>query len=220
MAKRPAKTPPPPPSSGARVEMMDLDDLAKRATLGNPKEHDPASLKESFRAVGFVDPVVLDERTGKNVSGHGRVDALLEMRAAGEPPPDRIVALGGRWYVPTLRGIAFKDAAAAARYLLATNRIGELGGWDNKALADMLGGFGEDLLGTGFTGDDVVRFLSLAAGPTSPGAFPEVGGDLATAFCCPKCHYEWSGNPLAGKVETEPAAPERASKKVKRAAAR
>ena len=44
---------------------------------------------------------------------------------------------GDRWLVPTVRGFGF-DAEEAAAYRLADNRVGELGGWDDRRLASNL----------------------------------------------------------------------------------
>jgi hypothetical protein len=191
-----------------RVEMMDLDEVVARAFPGNPKAHDADALGESFTEAGYVDPIVIDETTGHNVAGHGRAEKLVAMRDAGEAPPERIEVRGKKWFVPVLRGVAFKDAATASKYLLASNRVAELGGWDNKALAAMLSGYDGSLEGTGFSTEDFARFMTLAAGPSAPDQFPSVDETLQTDHQCPKCGYLWSGS-TAPRAK-EPDAPKEA----------
>lgn len=204
----PAKLPEPP----MRIEYEELSRLKKYP--GNPKLHDLESLGASMDEQGFVDPIVIDERTGMIGAGHGRLEELERRRDAGETPPARIIVVNGEWCVPVIRGISFKDDEAFRKYVIGANRISEIGGWDNRKLADMLGGMDATaLLSTGFDEGDVVKFMSLAAGPTAPGAFPEVGADLATNFCCPKCSYRWSGNPMAGEQPAPAPEPEAPAKK-------
>lgn len=119
------------------TEYMALDKLVPHA--GNPKAHDVEAIKASIRRFGFTNPLVLDERTGILAAGHGRLIALAEMRESGEEPPLRIsTGEGGDWLVPVMRGIAFNSDAERDAYLIADNRLTELGGWDDRSLADML----------------------------------------------------------------------------------
>jgi hypothetical protein len=187
-----------------RIEYVELGAL--RRWPGNPKDHDLELLGEAMQVNGYVTPVLVDEGTGLMVEGHGRLEKLERLKQAGAPPPERIEVRGGKWYVPVVRGIRFKDRAHAEKHLIAANRIAELGGWDAKALAAIVGSYkAEDLVGTGMSEEDVVRFISLAKGASSPTTFPEVTSQLSTDFCCPKCKYEWSGNPRAGE-DAAPAA--------------
>lgn len=137
----------------------------------NPKQHDLAGLGDAFRDRGFVTPPIKDEQTGQLVEGHGRIEKLEAMKAGGEPAPDGIeVRDDGEWYVPIVRGIRFADLDQARRHLLAANRLGEAGGWDNALVADMLGKLGKttaDFIGTGFSADDYHHFVTMAKGWTS-----------------------------------------------------
>jgi hypothetical protein len=120
-----------------RIEYVPLDEVKKWDR--NPRQHDDAAIERSIKRYGFVNPPILDEKTGKLVAGHGRTAALESLQAAGEPPPDRIqVGSGGRWLVPVVRGIAFNSASEAESYLVADNRLSELGDWDHDALRDIL----------------------------------------------------------------------------------
>jgi 16S rRNA G966 N2-methylase RsmD len=142
-----------------RLELMPLAKLqgAKR----NPKTHDGGALADSVGRFGFVEPIVLDERTGRLVAGHGRMETLREMRkVGGEPPAGVEVGQKGEWLVPVVRGWKSKNDAEAEAYLIASNRIVEVGGWDDSMLAKMLSGFDpDDLLGTGFGMGDVDAML-------------------------------------------------------------
>jgi phage/plasmid-like protein (TIGR03299 family) len=64
----------------------------------NAKAHDLDALQRSLEAFGALEPVVLDERTTRLVSGHGRVEKLSTLEAAGAEPPEGVVVDGhGRW---------------------------------------------------------------------------------------------------------------------------
>jgi ParB-like chromosome segregation protein Spo0J len=54
---------------------------------------------------GVVEPPVLDERTGRLVAGHGRLEAFAEARAVGLDAPEGVrVNAKGEWLVPVIRG--------------------------------------------------------------------------------------------------------------------
>lgn len=118
----------------------------------NPKKHDIPSIKDSLRRFGFVETPVKDERTGRLVAGHGRQEALSEMRAAGEDPPSNIqVRRDGEWLVPVLCGVSFRDDREAEAYIIASNRLVERGGWDELLVQDIVSTEGFDALGTGLS---------------------------------------------------------------------
>lgn len=155
------------PVGKMRIEYEELGAL--RRFPGNPKLHDLDELGASFDEQGYIDPIVIDERTGLMAAGHGRLEKLEMMRDAGSPPPERIVVKGRKWYVPVLRGVAFKSDEALRKYVVAANRIPELGGWDNQALAKILTSLGGDLLATGFDEGDFAAFIT-GAGVDDPNA--------------------------------------------------
>mgnify|MGYP001568894809 FL=1 len=123
----------------------------------NPKDHDLGAINSSYRRFGYVSPILMDETTGRIVAGHGRIEELARMQAAGEPAPDRVLVEDGEWFVPVIRGIAFADEHEAEAYLMADNQLTMLGGWKDADLLDMLTRQAEadTLLGTGFDGSDV-----------------------------------------------------------------
>jgi hypothetical protein len=119
-----------------RIEYMALSQIARAPR--NPKDHDVDAVGESIRRFGFVAPIVLDENTGRLVAGHGRLETLQRAKAAGEAPPERIIEKDDDWLVPVVRGVAFADDQEAEAYLVADNRLVELGGWTERELAEIL----------------------------------------------------------------------------------
>ena len=76
------------------------------------------------------------------------------MKEAGEAAPARVVEKNGEWYVPVLRGISFNNESEAEAFLVADNRLVEVGGWNEVEVARILQGLG-DLSGVGFSGVDL-----------------------------------------------------------------
>ncbi len=184
-----------PARRGLRVEYVPLGEL--EAWPRNPKRHDAAGIAGSIRRFGFTLPVVVDERTGRLVAGHGRQEALSAMREAGEGPPKNIRARGGEWLVPVVRGNEFESEEEAERYLIADNRFVELGGWDPAELSAMLEGLEpEDLAAVGFDQAELDRLLKMAeaAEPVDPPSrFVQFeASDVKTNHKCPSCGYEWN----------------------------
>lgn len=192
-------------SRNLRIEYVPLSTV--EGWPGNPKLHSEDELAESMERFGFLDPVAVDERTGRLVEGHGRIDTLRAMRDEGLSPPGQIrTNESGEWLVPVVRGLEFKDEYEAQAYLLAHNRITERGGWDEKALHEMLVELQDEadaaLEGTAFTADDVDRLASAllesateGIEATPPGEFADIDTEKPLDYCCPKCGYEWDGNP-------------------------
>lgn len=152
---------------------------------GNPKEHDLWFLEHSITEHGFNDPLARDSQTGKLVEGHGRTDALRDMKDSGDDPPDNVAPVGprgtwadaegrtvpgdvdpqpGDWLVPVLE-LDFDDHTQVEAYMMAHNRAAERGGWDDALLAQAFQrqyeGTG-DVDDTGFTPDEAERLLDEA----------------------------------------------------------
>jgi len=120
-----------------RIEYMPLDAL--KPAQRNAKEHDLRAVRNSVERFGYADAAILDERTGLLLGGHGRTDALRQMREHGEPAPGGVTTgPDGTWLVPVQRGWASRDDAEAEALLIALNRTGERGGWHPKVLAEAL----------------------------------------------------------------------------------
>jgi len=142
-----------------RIEYMPLSKLVRAPR--NPKEHDLGAIHGSIERFGFVSPLILDEGSGRLVAGHGRLDVLQQMKASGKKPPNRVNSDNGEWMVPVVVGIEFEDGAEAEAYLIADNRITELGGWDETELAQVLGDLAamDALEAVGWDCDDLDRLL-------------------------------------------------------------
>lgn len=145
---------------------MELDSVvpAKR----NPKGHDIESIKASYRRFAAQDSPVLDERTGRLLSGHGRIEALQGLRDAGEDAPDGIDVVNGEWLAPVQRGGSTKNDREAEDYIIAANRLTEKGGWDSSILSEMLSDT-ENWEGVGFDGLDDPDLLELLGKPIDLG---------------------------------------------------
>jgi len=169
-----------------RIEYMPLSELRKWPR--NPKDHDLGALHQSLARFGFVNPLIIDERTGQLVAGHGRLDALIQMKASGQNPPERIkLAEDGEWLVPVVRGISFNSDTEAEAYALADNRLAELGGWIEDKLAGVLKDIWEveSLEGTGFSDEDLDEIF----GRLSSEGFDEVR--IGKKVTCPHCGHEF-----------------------------
>lgn len=128
----------------------------------NVKDHDIGAIHESMNRFGFTSPLLMNESTGKLVAGHGRVEALRQKKQFNEDRPANIdVAEDGDWLVPVIRGVYFANEEEAQAYLLADNRLTELGGWDTNALLEELQTLAENsgLAGTGFDDADLNNLM-------------------------------------------------------------
>ena len=150
------------------IKYENLDDIIQADT--NPKDHDLGVLYQSMKRFGFTNPIIINESTGKLLAGHGRLQTLKMMRDNGEKAPDRIeveLDTGDEtieyWHVPVLYGVSIDNLAEAQAYLIADNRLTELGGWKPMDLMENLSEILEEtgnLDGTGYDLDDVETILS------------------------------------------------------------
>ncbi len=150
------------------IKYENLDDIIQADT--NPKDHDLGVLYQSMKRFGFTNPIIINESTGKLLAGHGRLQTLKMMRDNGEKAPDRIeveLDTGDKtieyWHVPVLYGVSIDNLAEAQAYLIADNRLTELGGWKPMDLMENLSEILEEtgnLDGTGYDLDDVETILS------------------------------------------------------------
>lgn len=150
------------------IAYMPLDDVPP--ALDNPKNHDLDGLRASFEALGYADAGILDERTGRLIGGHGRTEALMEMRSEHRDPPEGITLdEHGAWLVPIQRGWASRNDAEARALLIAVNRLPEKGGWDHAGRARMLEGLVAErpqlLAATGYAPPDLDQMLADLARP-------------------------------------------------------
>jgi hypothetical protein len=95
------------------------------------------------------------------------------------------------------------DDTTAQAFALADNRTGDLGGYDNQALAEMLAQVQIDtelLEATGYTESDIKKLVSQFDDIDFDATdFKEIDPEkLETDYRCPSCNYEWSGLPKPG----------------------
>lgn len=119
-----------------KITLKSLDELVPNPL--NPKDHDQDLLGKSFTTFGYIEPIVVDERTGFMISGHGRKEVLDKMKAEGKPAPQGITIQDGDWLVPVVTGWASKDDVEAHGALVALNRTTERGGWNRDNLFTIL----------------------------------------------------------------------------------
>lgn len=180
------------------LEYRALEDLMPAEV--NPKRHNLEALRGSIARFGFVAPVVVDERTGRVVAGHGRAEALRAAEAAGLDPPDGVRIEAGQWHVPVVVGWASRDDAEALAYLLADNRQTELGGWDEALLAQALATVADDASLLSATGYSEADLAALMAGvddldnllqAIEPLDEPTSRLDQRAPTTCPACGHQW-----------------------------
>lgn len=151
-------------SQERRIEYVAIDEI-KFATA-NPKSHDIETLTKSVGRFGYGEAPMLDERTGRLVAGHGRIETLRRMAAEARPPPRGIIVKDGKWLAPVQRGWASRTDAEADAYLLASNKLTQAGGWNDDGLVAMLKDLAskDALDGTGFSSEELDELIG--ASPT------------------------------------------------------
>jgi hypothetical protein len=181
---------------GAHIKYLRLKRLKKWP--GNPKSHDVDTLDASIKRFGFVQPLLKDERSGRLIAGHGRLETLERMQQDGEKAPVgvRVSKKDGAWLVPVVHGLEFENEEEAEAYLLTDNRLVELGGWRDEDLAPVLERLSQNaggLDGVGFGQNDLQDVLKRLnpPDPTAPDEFPEHDEDIQTEHRCPKCGFEY-----------------------------
>lgn len=182
-----------------RLEYLPVDGLAPHPD--NPKAHADDEIAASVERFGYTEPMMVDERTGFLVVGHGRREQVIARRDRGEEPPDGVIVVDGEWRVPVIRGWASKDDTEARAYLIASNNLPPAGGWIEGPLATLLDELRTEdpalLAGTGFSADHVDRFLAsiAAANAAKPADAATIGdGDDGTQIRVPP----------ADKIRTRP----------------
>jgi DNA modification methylase len=152
-----------------------LDMLLRAQATRNPKRHALDKIVNSISRFGFTQPLLHDERTGRLAAGHGRLAALQRMRTGGEDAPDGVrVDDDGGWLVPVTAGWASRSDAEADAYLVADNKLTELGGWDNAMLGELLAELAEQdealLAAAGYDLTELDAILNDLDLPTGPAA--------------------------------------------------
>lgn len=136
-----------------------------------------ASLKQSIQRFGFVDPVIVNDRTGVLVGGHQRISAAKEL---------------GLEAVPVV-GVNLDEGEEKALNV-ALNKIS--GEWDLDLLRGVLDDVqaaGLDLSLTGFTKDE---WLAMSGEEFVPDFQPDDSSigklDEKKMVTCPKCNHDFT----------------------------
>lgn len=160
-----------------RIEYMPIDEI--KFAEANPKSHDIATITKSVARFGYGEAPMLDERTGRLVAGHGRIETLRKMRDSQTPAPKGILVKDGKWLAPVQRGWASRTDAEADAYLLASNKLTQAGGWNDDGLVAMLKDLAskDALEGTGFTSSELDALLA-EDWPKNADAIPDVPVDI------------------------------------------
>lgn len=129
----------------------------------NARTHSPeqvAKLAASIAEFGFVNPILVDRRTGTIIAGHGRLMAAQQLGLAEAP----VIVLDH-----------LSDAQRRA-YVLADNRLALDAGWDNERLAEEMADLaaeGFDVALTGFTDAEIGGLLGGVEAPETEADGPE-----------------------------------------------
>lgn len=122
----------------------------------NPRRGDMDALAGPVETNGFYGAIVAQRSTGRVLAGNHR---HRHLRANG-------VTRGPVIWLDV-------DDDTAMRILLADNRTGDLAGYDDRTLADLLTQM-ESLDGTGYTGEDVEEILARLTAEQQPDGHPGV----------------------------------------------
>lgn len=129
-------------------ELVDVDRLTPHPD--NPRHGNVDVIVESVEANGFYGALVVQRSTGYVLAGNHRL--LAAQRTGLEQLPVTWVDV---------------DDDRARRILLVDNRANDLADYDEEALADLLSGL-PDLVGTGYTQEDLAALLEAGAEELPP----------------------------------------------------
>lgn len=133
----------------------------------NAKDHDIGTLTESMIRFGYTQPILIDKKTKKLLAGHGRIQALKTLKEGKYDAPKRIFVDDNKWFVPC-HEIDMENEGEAEAYLIADNRLTELGGWNDELLLESLHSILQDtgsLDGTGWDLEDMDDILKTMEEP-------------------------------------------------------
>lgn len=171
-----------------RIQYRPLGELV--AFEGNPKSHDLPTIRHLILSHGFNSPLLVDERSGRVVAGHGRLKVLRALQEEGADPPEHVLAGSGEWRVPVVPVTTFESLKQAKAFLIGDNRAVELGGWHQDLLADMLGELKDAGL-LDLSGHTEHDYEALLASLRPPPEFPEYDETVPqkprASVTCPHC---------------------------------
>jgi ParB family chromosome partitioning protein len=126
----------PVPAEQLQVEHVDIQSLTPHT--GNPRLGDVDAIVTSMRVNGVYQPIVISS-DDVILAGNHRYFAAMELDLAT---------------MAVIRMPFPADDPRATRILLADNRTSDQARYDDVALLDLLRTLDDDLLGTGYSGDD------------------------------------------------------------------
>lgn len=148
----------------SRVEIWPLYRLSEYDR--NPRTHSAAQVAQIAASIiefGFTAPILVDEKSGMILAGHGRLAAARKLGMPEVP----VVPLG------------YMTEAQRRAYVIADNRLALNAGWDDELLAAELAalqGVDFDLGVLGFTDDELAGLMPPGEG-AGIGAGTGAGGD-------------------------------------------
>ena len=143
------------PGIHATLTRLAIPITQPRPRKGNPRRGDIDAIAESLERNGQYRPIVVNKPTSEILAGNHTYAAAKR--------------LGWTHIAATFVDV---DEDQSARIVLADNRTADLGDYDDTLLADMLKGMDGDLVGTGYTQDDLDKML---------GDPPELDDDVGDA---------------------------------------
>lgn len=123
----------------------------------NPRKGDVSAIASSLRRHGQYKPITVNigTATGRPNEVLAGNHTLLAFRDLAEQEPD-----DKRWHKVLVHWINVDDDMAE-RIVVADNQTGQLGGFDEAELAELVKGFEGDIDGLGFTDADVDDLMAL-----------------------------------------------------------
>ncbi|PJF21234.1 MAG: hypothetical protein CUN56_12120 [Phototrophicales bacterium] len=162
----------------------------------NYNQGDVEAIQRSIRQFGFNQTIRIHHNTV--MAGNHTVKALQGMMDNQEDAPHGVSLLNGEWVIPCL-DISHLSEVEAQAYAIADNRTADLAQVDEAQLAILLQQVKEEddalMQASGYSNTDYEALLQSLDTPTPPDSFKVYDEDIETEYCCPKCGYEWSGNP-------------------------
>lgn len=148
------------PRAALRIEYKPLDSLAPYER--NPRRHPERQLemlRASLLRFGWTNPILVAD--GRMIAGHGRREAALAIRDAGETIPNHPDAT----QAPTI-DLSHLSADERRAYVIVDNRAAEMAVWDVEILGEEIGdlslnGFDPGLIG--FSADDLAALPGVGA---------------------------------------------------------
>ena len=123
-------------SEGLEIAWVKLSEL--KGNPKNPKDHDVEKIMVSIETYGYINPIIVNKSDNYILAGHGRKLALMMMKGKDLPPPNPVKEEDGDWLVQILSGVEIENEKDALAFVIADNRLVELGGWNRAELLEAI----------------------------------------------------------------------------------